>query len=209
MVRVDGLRHAFGSRQVLAIDRWQVDRGEAWLVRGASGSGKSTLLHVLAGLLRPSAGRVEIDGQDIGALSDRQRDALRGAAIGIVFQNLHLVPSLTLRQNLSLAPLMAGLPSASAAIEQRLARLGLGRRGDDRPAQLSRGEMQRVALARALINRPKLLLADEPTASLDDVNTDLVATMLIEQAAEVGAALVVATHDARIAPHFAKALTLS
>jgi putative ABC transport system ATP-binding protein len=172
------------------------------LLLGPSGSGKTTLLSVLAGLLKPTTGHVFFDGRDIYALQARARDRLRGAGFGFVFQTLHLLPSLTLRQNIALAADMAGAPRDEARLEKLLETLGLTSKAHRRPEALSQGEQQRAAIARAVLNRPKIILADEPTSALDDGNAAIVMKLLDEHAAETGAALLVATHDSRIAAHF-------
>jgi putative ABC transport system ATP-binding protein len=173
-----------------------------------SGSGKSTLLHLIAGLLRPSRGRVLVAGQDLAALTSAQLDAFRGRMIGIVLQRLHLIPALTVRDNLRLARTLARLPQDAARINGLIADLGLGALAGARPARLSRGEAQRVAIARAVINRPTLILADEPTSALDDANCKAVLALLRAQAEAASATLVIATHDGRLKPHFGHRLEL-
>ncbi|MBI4753858.1 MAG: ATP-binding cassette domain-containing protein [Betaproteobacteria bacterium] len=195
---------------VLALEfpDWHVSLREQWLVIGPSGSGKSTLLALLAGLRRPSAGRVAIGGQDLAALSGAALDRFRGRHIGFVPQQPHLVATLTLRDNVELARYLAGLPRDPARVAAVLARLGLAGRADHRPHQLSRGEAQRAAVARALVNRPALLLADEPTAHLDDAACAETLDLLLHQAGEDGAALVLATHDGRVKARFSHRLAL-
>lgn len=174
------------------------------LLLGPSGSGKSTLLHLIAGLQRPSRGVVRIDGAPISRWSEAARDRFRGRRIGIVFQRLHLVPALNLQQNLLLAQTCAGLPRDPQRVAQLLAALDLAPLARARPHQLSGGQQQRAALARALVNRPALLLADEPTASLDDASAAVVLDLLTGEAARAGAALLVATHDARAKARFSE-----
>jgi putative ABC transport system ATP-binding protein len=186
-----GVRHRYGAQEVLRIDFFEAAQGEKWLVLGPSGSGKSTLLHLAAGLLAPSEGKV---------------DAAR--PVGIVPQKLHLIASLTLEQNLLLAQYLAGVRPEPARAAQVLAGVGLAERAGARPHQLSHGQAQRAAVARAVMNRPKLLLADEPTSSLDDAHCAAALDLLEAQAAECGATLVVATHDARARPRFDKRLEL-
>jgi putative ABC transport system ATP-binding protein len=170
---------------------------------GASGSGKTTLLSLLAGLLKPEAGgSVIVEGKNLYALSTRERDALRGRIFGFVFQSLHLLPSLTLRQNIALAADMAGLKTDETRLDALLATLGLSDKAHRKPDALSQGEQQRGAIARAVLNKPKIILADEPTSALDNANAQIVMALLETQARESGAALVVATHDHRIADRF-------
>jgi putative ABC transport system ATP-binding protein len=186
-----GVRHRYGAREVLRLERFVAAQGEKWLVLGPSGSGKSTLLHILAGLLRPSDGSVEV-----------------ARPIGIVPQKLHLISSLDVEDNLLLAQYMAGAKQEPARAAQVLAGVGLADRAHSRPHQLSHGQAQRVAVARAVMNRPKLLIADEPTSNLDDAQCAAALDLLETQAAECGATLVVATHDARAKPRFTNRLEL-
>jgi putative ABC transport system ATP-binding protein len=209
MIAVRGLAHRYGAATALRLQDWRVAQGERWAVLGASGSGKTTLLHVIAGLVRPSEGEVEVSGQDLGKLQGPMLDRWRGATIGIVLQALHLVRHLNVRDNLRLAQYMARLPQDDTRIDDTLAALNVADKAARRPAQLSQGERQRVAIARAVVNRPKLLLADEPTANLDDNAAALAVDLLTEQAARHGATLVVATHDARVKSKFRERLELS
>jgi ABC-type lipoprotein export system ATPase subunit len=209
MIAVRGLAHRYGAATALRLQEWRVAQGERWAVLGASGSGKTTLLHVIAGLVRPSEGEVEVSGQNLGKLQGATLDRWRGATVGIVLQALHLVRHLTVRDNLRLAQYMARLPQDDTRIDDTLAALNVADKAARRPAQLSQGERQRVAIARAVVNRPKLLLADEPTANLDDNAAALAVDLLTEQAARHGATLVVATHDARVKSKFRERLELS
>ncbi len=202
MIAVEGLSHRYGDRQVLALDAWRAAVGEHWLVLGASGSGKTTLLGVLGGLLRPTAGRVTVAGQDLAALSGPALDRFRGQHVGFVPQKLHLIPSLDVEANLVLAQYLAGLPQDHARAREVLGALGLAERRHARPAELSHGQAQRVAVARAVVNRPRLLLADEPTSNLDDANCAQAIELLESQARACGATLVVATHDQRVRARF-------
>jgi putative ABC transport system ATP-binding protein len=208
MLAVDGLRHAYGADMVLSLPQWRAAPGEHWLVHGPSGCGKTTLLHILAGLLTPSAGGVSLDDQAYGALAAAGMDRFRGRHIGIVFQRLHLVDALTVSQNLSLARSLAGLPADDGRQHDLLSRLGLADKAGAYPHALSHGQGQRVALARAVINKPSLLLADEPTANLDDDNAARALALLREQAAAEGSILIVASHDSRIEAAFDKRLDL-
>ena len=191
MFSLKGVRHRYGAREVLRLERFVAAQGEKWLVLGPSGSGKSTLLHILAGLLRPSDGSVEV-----------------ARPIGIVPQKLHLISSLDVEDNLLLAQYMAGAKQEPARAAQVLAGVGLADRAHSRPHQLSHGQAQRVAVARAVMNRPKLLIADEPTSNLDDAHCAAALDLLEAQAAECSATLVVATHDARAKPRFELRLEL-
>ena len=188
-----------GATERVLLDGVDLDvgPGEVVAVTGASGSGKSTLVAV-AGLLRqPDGGRVTIGGTDATALKDRRRVRLRRDAVGIVYQSSNLLPALTAREQVAILAHISGRRDAAAkdrAIEL-LTRVGLEDRLDARPAQLSGGERQRVAIARALMNEPVVVLADEPTASLDPELGELVMQLLIDEARRLGAATVVVTHD--------------
>jgi len=209
MLRIDGLRYSYGERVALDLRRFEAAAGEHWLVLGASGSGKSTLLALVAGLLRAQAGSIEVGSQALADLGPAALDRWRGRTVGIVPQRLHLVGSLTVRDNLLLASYLAGLPEDAARAGELLASLGIGDRARAFPAQLSYGQQQRVALARALMNRPKLLLADEPTSNLDDRACAAALDLLQVQARDNGATLLVATHDARARSRFERRLELA
>jgi putative ABC transport system ATP-binding protein len=191
VLSLKGVRHRYGAREVLRLEHFAAAQGEKWLVLGPSGSGKSTLLHILAGLLAPSEGGVQV-----------------ARPIGIVPQKLHLIASLTVEQNLLLAQYLAGAREEPARAAQVLAGVGLADRAQARPHELSHGQAQRVAVARAVMNRPKLLIADEPTSNLDDAHCAAALDLLEAQAAECGATLVVATHDARARGRFVHRLEL-
>lgn len=208
MIAARDLRHRYGTNEVLRLDQWSVAQGERWLVLGASGSGKTTLLHVVAGLIRPSDGDVEVSGESLRKLEGARLDRWRGSTVGIVLQALHLVRHLTVRDNLRLVQYLAHLPQDDTRIGDTLAALGVADKAARRPAELSHGERQRVAIARAVVNRPKVLLADEPTANLDDNAAALAIDLLAEQASRHGATLVVATHDARVKSKFRERLEL-
>jgi len=210
MIRLEGLR--FGYRldaPVLQLDRFELAEGRDLLIAGPSGCGKTTLLHLIAGLLVPSAGRVVVDGQDLAALSPAARDRFRGRRIGIVLQQFHLLPTITAMQNLLVAQSIAGLPVDRGAATSVLNALGIDERLDAFPHQLSVGQQQRVAIARALVNRPRLVLADEPTSNLDDAAAAAVIDLLLSATQRQGATLVVATHDSRLKSRIATELALS
>ena len=185
-----------------------ISPGEFLAVRGPSGCGKTTLLLTAGGLLRPSTGQVNLDGQDPYLLNSEMRSRMRASMIGFVFQQFHLIPYLTVRQNI-MAPSLA-LPTKEA--EQRTRHLvsnfGLDDRASHVPAQLSTGQRQRTALARALLNKPKIILADEPTGNLDEDNADIVFDYLSKYVSDGGCVLLV-THDVRAASHATKTLQMS
>jgi ABC-type lipoprotein export system ATPase subunit len=198
MFQLERIVKRYGAATVLAIDRWQVAQGEHWLLSGRSGSGKTTLLHLLAGILRPDAGALCVAGQDLAALSPAALDRFRGRHIGFVPQRLHLIASLTVARNLALAQYCAGLAQDPARVAEVLADLGMSDKAGAFPNELSHGQAQRVAVARAVINRPSLILADEPTSNLDDEHCAQALELLMRQAERCRATLLVATHDARL-----------
>ena len=198
MFSIQNLMHAYDGTVVLNVASWQAEQGAHWLMLGPSGSGKTTLLHVLAGILRPTSGQVAVAGQDVLALSPSALDRFRGRHIGIVLQRLHLIDSLTVLNNLLLAQYLAGESQNASRVREVLASLDLSDKAGARPHELSHGQAQRVAVARAVVNRPKLLLADEPTSNLDDKRCLQVLDLLQAQARACGATLVIATHDQRI-----------
>lgn len=208
MLRLSGIHQRYGAREVLALERFEAAQGEHWLVLGASGSGKTTFLNLCSGLLAPSEGGVAVGGQLLASVKGSELDRWRGRNVGIVPQKLHLVRSLSVLQNLLLAPYLAGLPSDRSRAMGLLETLSLKEKAGDKPHQLSHGQAQRVAIARAVMNRPKLLLADEPTANLDDANCVQALDLLQNQARECGATLIVATHDQRAKERFEKRLAL-
>jgi putative ABC transport system ATP-binding protein len=208
VISVRGLAHRYGEQQALRLPEWKVAQGERWLVLGPSGCGKTTLLHVLAGLIHPAEGDVEVAGEKLAKLEGARMDRWRAVTVGIVLQALHLVKHLSVRDNLRLAQYLAKAPQDDKRIDDALGALGVAEKSARRPSELSQGEQQRVAIARAVVNRPKLLLADEPTANLDDAAAAKVVDLLSEQAARHGATLVVATHDARVKGKFRERLEL-
>ncbi|NLX53854.1 MAG: ABC transporter ATP-binding protein [Planctomycetaceae bacterium] len=177
-----------------------VARGEFVAVMGASGSGKSTLLHVMAGLTRPDEGRVLVDGQDLSALSDFQLTLLRRRRIGLVFQTFNLIPTLSAQDNILLPAMAEGRERlARSQLDELLTRLGLAERRRHLPDTMSGGEQQRVAIARAMICDPAIILADEPTGSLDSVTGQSICRLLQELCAEQGRTIVVVTHEPAVA----------
>lgn len=206
MMQATGLRYRYGPGQAeLCFDDFQAEAGQTLLLHGPSGSGKSTLLALLAGLLSPSAGQLRVAGAELGRMSPRARDAWRGEHIGFVPQRLHLAEGLSVRDNLAMPFVAAGRPVDTARISGLLQRLGLAGLEARRPAALSVGQAQRVALARAVLRQPRWILADEPTAHLDDVAAAAALTLLDEVARDTGAGLLIATHDRRLAEHLPQA----
>jgi putative ABC transport system ATP-binding protein len=177
----------------------EVPAGQFTAVMGPSGSGKSTLMHLLAGLDTPSAGTVEIGGEDITSMSDKQLTKLRRRHIGFVFQQFNLLPTLTAEENILLPLSISGRKPDKADLEALVARVGLQERRRHRPSQLSGGQQQRVAIARALISRPTVLFADEPTGNLDSASGDEILALLREAVELDGQTTLMVTHDPRAA----------
>ena len=198
MFELVGILHRYGAVTAVEVPEWRAAAGEAWLLAGQSGSGKTTVLHILAGLTAPTVGTVNVNDTDIGALTESARDRWRGRNVGLVPQRLHLVGALDVRDNLRLARTLAGLRADDDRIAALLEAVGVGELSRRMPRQLSQGQAQRVAIARAVVNRPVLLLADEPTANLDDAHAAQALELLRAQAIEARATLVVASHDARV-----------
>jgi putative ABC transport system ATP-binding protein len=182
--------------------------GESVAIAGPSGSGKTSLLLLLAGLERPAAGHIRIDGVDLATLGAEALADLRRDRIGIVFQSFHLLPSLSALDNVALPLQMAGHADAYQRARGQLERVGLGARLHHSPSQLSGGEQQRVAIARATVHRPRLLLADEPTGNLDDHTATGVRQLLLDLNLEAGTTLVLVTHDLAFAARCDRVLRL-
>lgn len=199
MIQTDGLAWQPPGGACLCFSDAAVPQGGSLLLRGPSGSGKSTWLALVAGLLTPLAGRVVVAGQSVADMAPAARDAWRARTIGFLPQRLLLSEALSVADNLALVYFAAGLPVDAAAIAHTLDALRVAHLARRRPAGLSGGEAQRVALARALLLRPRLILADEPTASLDDAACAAALQLLSTRAQAAGATLVIATHDARVA----------
>jgi ABC-type lipoprotein export system ATPase subunit len=208
MFEVRDLHHAYDGTEVLRVDTLRAAQGEHWLVLGPSGSGKSTLLHILAGLLRPTRGEVIVAGQRLNALKSAEVDRFRGQHVGIVLQQLHLVPTLTVEKNVLLAQYLAGVAQDRRRVADVLASLDLADKLHAYPHELSHGQAQRVAVARAVVNKPALLLADEPTSNLDDVRCLQALDLLMSQARACNATLLIATHDRRITERIPNQFTL-
>jgi len=198
MVQTKGLQFAYDREKSFSFPDMKMEQGSQWLVLGTSGSGKTTLLHLLTGLLKAGGGSIEVAGRDITQMSESQRDAFRGKEMGLVFQKAHLIDVLSVADNLAMAQYMAGIPQDKARIKEVLNELQLGDRLNAKPHQLSQGEQQRISIARAVLNKPSVIFADEPSASLDDVNTEKVLQILQKQAAKYKATLIIVTHDQRL-----------
>lgn len=210
MLEARDLTLSYGQTRALIGVSMSVAPGESVAVMGASGSGKSSLLHCLAGVIAPDSGSVHIDGTDLTGLSDRSRSRVRLERIGVVFQFGDLVPELSLIENVMLPLQLLGQKTAPArdrALEL-LTELGIPDLGDSRAGEVSGGQAQRAAVARAMVHQPAIVLADEPTGSLDSFNAEEVMDALIALTRTAGTALVVVTHDNRVASHLDRLITL-
>jgi len=208
MFEIKNLVHQYKKNTVLDLEYWKAEQGEHCLILGKSGSGKTTLLHILGALLKPTKGEVWVRENPIHQLSSAKLDKFRAKNVAFIFQKHHLVKTLNVLQNLKLAQYMAGFKQDDKVCKEILKELGLEEKIKSKPKQLSEGQAQRVAVARAVLNNPSLILADEPTASLDDVNAIQVANLLKKQAEKYNATLLIATHDQRIKDLFSKKLAL-
>jgi len=193
---------------VIRISRFEVSAGEQVALVGESGSGKSTLLNLIAGILLPDLGEIVVSGTDITKLSEAKRDRFRAANIGYVFQSFNLLQGFTALENVLLGQMFAGGNSSADRAVQLLETVGLGRRLQHKPRALSVGEQQRVAIARALVNAPSLVLADEPTGSLDAKNGVIVLELLKKICADNQHTLLVVTHDPQVIESFQKVVRL-
>lgn len=200
MIRAKDISFHYDPAHKINIPDIALGAGEELLVLGPSGSGKTTVLNILGGLLKPIQGTVKIADSDIYRLKGAQLDKFRGAHIGMIFQKPHILAPLTVQENLELAQYFSGKLDKSK-ITRILKDLGIGSKSRSKIHSLSEGEAQRVSIARALVNDPAVILADEPTASLDDENAALVVQMLKDQAQKSNAALIIVTHDQRVKNH--------
>src|SRR5438067_12751411 len=211
LLRFEGVSKRFhrGTEEVVALDdvELEVEAGEFVALIGPSGSGKSTLLHLAGGLDQPDAGRILLGDRDLARMSIGERAKLRRRDVGFVFQFFHLIPTLSVVENIELPLLLDGAKS-NGQTSHLLERVGLGHRAAHLPGELSGGELQRAAIARALVAGPQIILADEPTGNLDSATSETVLALLAEQVAESGAALVMVTHDRDVAARAPRVHTL-
>jgi len=205
ILRTEGLAKAYalpkGEFRVFENIDLELERGDLVAIMGVSGVGKTTLLNLVGALDRPTSGRIWLDGQDLGTLSEAGLSTVRNAKIGFVFQFFHLLPEFSAQENVAFPLLIRGLGRREASVRARrmLDEVSLGDKADSRPGQLSGGEQQRVAIARALINEPKLLLADEPTGNLDAKTGEMVLEIILEFHRKRGLSSIIVTHNERIA----------
>ena len=201
LLQAEGLRKAFGTVEAVRDVSLCIAPGESVAVMGRSGSGKSTLLSLLAGLERPTSGRIAYRGRDLSGLDEDALALWRRDNIGLVFQSFHLIPTLSALENVAFPLYPAKMTTAERRrrAAERLAQVGLAERATHRPSRLSGGEQQRVAIARALVNNPGLILADEPTGNLDSATGDEILALFQRLRGETGAALLIITHDEKVA----------
>ena len=208
MIKVSDLTFSYSEKSELKFPDFSVDAGGHMLILGNSGVGKTTLLHLLAGILVPASGSVEIQGNKMEQMSAKQRDKFRGNNIGLVFQRSHFVQSLSVKENLQLVQFLSGNRQSNHRITEVLTSLELQDYANKKTYQLSIGQQQRLSVAVSVVNQPALILADEPTSSLDDENTNRVVSLLKSQSESVGATLMIIIHDHRLKSEFEKQLTL-
>ena len=207
MIKTKGVEFNYDNQVFFKFQDINLKSSENLLIIGSSGIGKTTLLHLLAGLLESSSGSIKLFEKELSDLSSHQLDKFRKNNIGIVFQRPHFVNSLTVKENLQLAQYIANKKDNNR-IENVLKNLNIFDKSDKKTNQLSQGEKQRASIALAIVNSPKLILADEPTSSLDDINCDNVIKLLKKQATDFGAQLIVITHDSRLKKHFKNSIEL-
>lgn len=210
MIRLEDVTFHYNSTShSFQFPDWTIEQGEQCLILGNSGSGKTTLLHILAGILKPQKGKVLIGKENIAHLTGSRLDKYRGQNIGLVFQKPHLIHSLSLEKNLYLAQYLAGLQQDKARVQEVMEGLAIAHRRHALVTTLSQGEAQRASIARAVLNKPRVVLADEPSSSLDDENCYRVLQILQDQAIRHHATLVIATHDQRVKDTIQKHLTMN
>lgn len=198
MIRTQDIRYSYDGIRQMQFPDIHCDSGEGVLVLGPSGSGKTTMLHIMAGLLKPKSGSVEINKTSLYEKSNSEIRRIRSNEIGIVFQVPHFISALSMMDNLLLSQKLAGRKIHKREVEDYFAELNIGHRLNARPSELSQGELQRASLVRAIINEPSVIFADEPTSALDDESAARVSGLLKKYAEQNGSALIVVTHDHRI-----------
>ncbi len=209
MISGQSLYYRYPDGKGIEFPDFSFSQGSQWLILGPSGSGKTTLLQLLAGLRKPTKGTLTVDNKNITKFSGTELDAFRGGHIGLVFQKDYFVESLTVGDNLLLSQYLAKKEQSKKDCRAILDRLNLADKWGKKMSALSQGERQRISLARALVKSPKVLLADEPSSALDDGNTERVIELMKSQAAEIGASLIIVTHDQRLKDNFQAKIELT
>lgn len=208
MISTKNITFSYNKDQTFIMPDLFCQAGSTILVTGNSGKGKTTYLHILAGLLKPNSGEIVIDNKEITHLKGSKADKFRGKNIGVVFQKSHFIASLSVLENLEMASWLATGKKHKVRAKELLQKLDISEQAHKLPSQLSVGQQQRVSIARALMNEPKVLLADEPTSSLDDKNADNVIELLETLSKEYKTALIIVTHDSRIKEKFTNQITM-
>ena len=208
MISTKNITFSYNKDQTFIMPDLFCQAGSTILVTGNSGKGKTTYLHILAGLLKPNSGEIVIDNKEITHLKGSKADKFRGKNIGVVFQKSHFIASLSVLENLEMASWLATGKKHKIRAKELLQKLDIAEQANKLPSQLSVGQQQRVSIARALMNEPKVLLADEPTSSLDDKNADNVIELLETLSKEYKTALIIVTHDNRIKQKFSNQITM-
>ncbi len=208
MISTKNITFSYNKDQTFIMPDLFCQAGSTILVTGNSGKGKTTYLHILAGLLQPNSGEIVIDNKEITHIKGSKADKFRGKNIGVVFQKSHFIASLSVLENLEMASWLATGKKHKVRAKELLQKLDISEQAQKLPSQLSVGQQQRVSIARALMNEPKVLLADEPTSSLDDKNADNVIELLENLSKEYKTALIIVTHDSRIKEKFTNQITM-
>lgn len=208
MISTKNITFSYNKDQTFIMPDLYCEAGSTILVTGNSGKGKTTYLHILAGLLQPNSGEIHVDKKEITRLKGSKADKFRGRNIGVVFQKSHFIAALSVLENLEMASWLATGKKHKARAKELLQKLDISEQAHKLPSQLSVGQQQRVSIARALMNEPKVLLADEPTSSLDDKNADNVIELLESLSKEYKTALIIVTHDSRIKEKFTNQITM-
>jgi putative ABC transport system ATP-binding protein len=208
-IKTEKLSFQYPGGKTFNFDDIYIDEKESWLLTGNSGSGKTTLLHLLAGILTPSGGDITISNTVITALKPTRLDAFRSQSIGMVFQKSYFIDALSMYKNLMYFAELSGKKPDSVYLSKLLNDLNISQFSHKKPAHLSSGELQRFSIARALVNKPGIVLADEPTSSLDDDNCKIFTDLLVNTCKAYGVTLLIATHDARLKSEFVNTIKLS